>query len=87
MGIENKDVQRSKVNVGVAMCLKELEVSEEAAVEGLQKAESFLLIQLRTRKIGLRAFLFERRVPDVIPSLCPRRWQTARHGGSRGGSD
>jgi hypothetical protein len=31
MGIENKDVQRSKVNVGVAVCLKE--VLEEAAVD------------------------------------------------------
>jgi hypothetical protein len=31
MGIENKDVQRSKINVGVAVCLKE--VSEEAAVD------------------------------------------------------
>jgi hypothetical protein len=31
MGIENKDVQRSKINVGVAVCLKE--VSEKAAVD------------------------------------------------------
>jgi len=31
MGIENKDVQRSKVNVRVAVCLKE--VSEDAAVD------------------------------------------------------
>ena len=32
--------------------------------DGLQKVESSLLVQMRTGKIRLRAFLFERRVPD-----------------------
>jgi hypothetical protein len=39
--------------------------------DGLQNVESSLLIQMRTGKIsiGLRAFLFERQVPDV-QSVC-----------------
>jgi hypothetical protein len=37
---------------------------------GLRKHESSLLMQLRTGKIGLRAFLFQRRVPDVNTPLC-----------------
>ena len=36
----------------------------------LLKHESALLVQARTGKIGLRAFLFSRRVPDVFTPLC-----------------
>lgn len=43
---------------------------------GLRKHESSVLTQLRTGKIGLRAFLFQRRVPDVPTPLC--RCGTAR---------
>jgi hypothetical protein len=38
--------------------------------ETLRKHESSLLVQIRTGKVGLRAFLFERRVPDVWTPLC-----------------
>src|SRR4029077_5635185 len=38
--------------------------------KGLRKAESSLLVQMRTRKIGLRAFLFERQVPDIASPIC-----------------
>lgn len=34
--------------------------------EGLTKAESSLLIQIRTGDIGLRDFLFKRRVSEVL---------------------
>ena len=37
---------------------------------GLRKAESSLLVQMRTGKIGLRAFLFGRGVPDVATPVC-----------------
>ena len=49
--------------------------------DGLRKAESFLFIQMRTGKIGLRAFLFERRVPDVMTPVCAcgDGRETARH--------
>lgn len=49
--------------------------------DGLQKAESSLLVQMRTGKIGLRAFLFERRVPDVMTPVCAcgDGRETARH--------
>jgi hypothetical protein len=38
--------------------------------QGLRKHESSLLIQIRTGKVGLRAFLFQRKVPDVNTPLC-----------------
>ena len=38
--------------------------------EGLRKHESSVLIQMRTGKIGLRAFLHQRRVPDVLTPSC-----------------
>lgn len=37
----------------------------------LRKHESSLLTQIRTGKVGLRAFLFERRVPEVATPRCP----------------
>jgi hypothetical protein len=37
----------------------------------LRKHESSLLTQIRTGKVGLRAFLFERRVPEVAKPRCP----------------
>jgi hypothetical protein len=38
--------------------------------KGSRKAESSLLVQMRTGKIGLRAFLFERQVPDIASPIC-----------------
>ena len=38
--------------------------------DGLRKAESSVLVQARTGKIGLRDFLFQRRVPDTVTPLC-----------------
>ena len=40
------------------------------AYNGLTKAESSVLTQARSRKIGFRAFLFERKVPGVPTPLC-----------------
>jgi hypothetical protein len=37
----------------------------------LRKHESSLLTQIRTGKVGLRAFLFERKVPEVATPQCP----------------
>jgi hypothetical protein len=37
----------------------------------LYKHESSLLIQIRTGKVGLRAFLFERKAPEVATPQCP----------------
>ena len=37
----------------------------------LLKHESSLLTQIRTGKVGLRAFLFERKVPEVATPRCP----------------
>ena len=39
---------------------------ERSKPHGLHKAE----VQMRTGKIGLRAFLFERQVPDVMTPVC-----------------
>ena len=46
--------------------------------EGLSKRESALLVQIRTEKIVLRDFLFQRRMPDVpFPRYeCGERRQT-----------
>jgi hypothetical protein len=33
--------------------------------EGLTKRQSAILVQLRTEKLGLRDFLFRRKVPDI----------------------
>ena len=37
---------------------------------GLSKHESSLLVQIRIGKVGLRAFLFERKVPDIASPHC-----------------
>jgi hypothetical protein len=48
---------------------------------GLTKRESALLVQLRTEKIGLNDFLFNRKVPGILDPMCPCREgrQTVRH--------
>ena len=38
--------------------------------EGLNKAQSSLLVQARTGAIGLRSFLFRRSVPGVVTPYC-----------------
>jgi hypothetical protein len=38
--------------------------------DGLHKTKSSLLVQMRIGKIGLRAFLFKHRVPDVMTPVC-----------------
>ena len=47
----------------------------------LMKAESALTTQIRTEKIGLANFLFNRRVPGVMNPACSCGWQkqTAKH--------
>lgn len=47
---------------------------------GLSKATSSMVTQIRTEKIGLRAFLHDRRVPNIQPT-CQCGWprQTAKH--------
>ena len=47
----------------------------------LMKAESALTTQIRTEKIGLANFLFNRRVPGVMTPACSCGWQkqTAKH--------
>ncbi|KAK4071132.1 hypothetical protein Purlil1_13494 [Purpureocillium lilacinum] len=49
--------------------------------DGLSKRQSALLVQLRTEKIGLKDFLFNRRVPDATDANCPCREgrQTVSH--------
>ena len=38
--------------------------------DGLSKRHSAILVQMRTEKIGLRHFLFNRRVPDITDDKC-----------------
>ena len=47
----------------------------------LPTPHSSLLTQIRTGKIGLAAFLYQRRVPNVESPACPCGWQweTAKH--------
>ena len=47
----------------------------------LRKAESSLLTQIRTGRIGLNKFLHKRKVPDVTSPLCPcgKDEQDVRH--------
>ncbi|CCF40032.1 zinc knuckle [Colletotrichum higginsianum] len=49
--------------------------------EGLSKRQSSILVQMRTEKIGLKDFLFNRRVPDATDANCPCREgrQTVSH--------
>ena len=49
--------------------------------KGLHKAESSILVQARTGKIGLRDFLFKRRVPgfDSPWCVCGQGRETVRH--------
>jgi hypothetical protein len=49
--------------------------------QGLKKAHSSILCQARTGRIGLRAFLFQRGVPEVNTPVCPcgEGSQTSEH--------
>ncbi|KAJ6436234.1 reverse transcriptase [Purpureocillium lavendulum] len=49
--------------------------------DGMNKRQSALLVQMRTEKIGLNDFLFNRRVPDATDASCPCREgrQTVSH--------
>ncbi|KAI6777555.1 zinc knuckle, partial [Emericellopsis cladophorae] len=49
--------------------------------DGLSKRQSTLLVQMRTEKIGLNDFLFNRRAPDATDANCPCREgrQTVSH--------
>ena len=48
---------------------------------GLRKAESTLATHIRTEKIGLRAYLFARKVPGFDSAACPCGWnrRTTKH--------
>ncbi len=50
--------------------LTRIEDKTLAKQQGLRKHESSLLVQIRTGRIGLRAFLFQRGVPDISNPLC-----------------
>jgi hypothetical protein len=50
--------------------LKSLTTDTLRKHNGLRKHESSLLLQIRTGKIGLRAFLFEKKVPEVYSPRC-----------------
>jgi hypothetical protein len=41
--------------------------------KNLYKAESALLVQACTKRIGLAQFLYNRRVPDVVTAKCQCR--------------
>ena len=47
----------------------------------LTSAQTFIAFQIRTEKIGLRNFLFARKVPDVASPICQclQGRQTAKH--------
>ncbi|KAJ6436838.1 reverse transcriptase [Purpureocillium lavendulum] len=49
--------------------------------DGMNKRQSALLVQMRTEKIGLNDFLFNRRVPEATDASCPCREgrQTVSH--------
>jgi hypothetical protein len=49
--------------------------------DGLHKAESSLLVQLRTGKIGLKHFLLQARVPEILTDTCEcgQARETASH--------
>ena len=49
--------------------------------DSLTKRQSAILVQMRTEKIGLRDFLFRRRVPDILDPMCECQEgrQTVRH--------
>src|SRR5271163_2362422 len=49
--------------------------------KGLRKAESAMLVQARTKKIGLAEFLYSRKVPGVDTARCRCRagHETPRH--------
>lgn len=63
-------VARAKGTLRVPADQASLSQRALAKYHGLRKHEASLLLQLRTGKVGLRAFLFDRKVPDVITPLC-----------------
>ena len=48
---------------------------------GLTSAQTSIAFQVRTEKIGLRSFLFDRKVPDIASPICQcmQGRQTAKH--------
>jgi hypothetical protein len=67
--------ERSRTPAQTATALKPLQLHA-----GLSKATSSMVTQIRTEMIGLRAFLYVRRVPNIQPE-CQCGWprQTAKH--------
>ena len=59
----------------------EWKFSVRAIHKGLSKAESSMATLLRTEKIGLNQFLYQRRVPGVVSPACECGWhkQTTKH--------